>query len=241
MIRDDIYSCQHDLVETFCFDEKVVAVFQDMIRRSVPGYGMVLSIISVLAETYLQKKTTVYDLGSSLGASSLALSTVAAARECRIIGIDNSAAMITQCKKNLTKIQPPINIELKREDIRQTELNNTSIVMLNFTLQFIPPTDREPLVKKIFNSLLPNGILILSEKIVGENKESDQFLYNLHHGFKRANGYSQLEVSQKRSSLEGMMITEKITQHKKRLLNSGFRQVELIFQAFNFVTLVAVK
>lgn len=241
MNRDQIYACENDLVEQFCFDESVVAVFQDMIRRSVPGYGMVLSLVAVLGDAYLQKATRAYDLGSSLGASSLALSTVAAERLCDIIAVDNSAAMISQCKENFAKIRPACRMELRHEDVRATVITGASLAMMNFTLQFVAPDDRESVLKKVCRGLLPGGVLMLSEKIVGETPESEACLYELHHGFKRANGYSQMEVSQKRSALEGVMITEKISEHTRRLLRVGFSRVEVIFRALNFVTMVAFK
>ena len=228
-------------VEQFCFDTSVVAVFQDMIRRSVPGYGMVLSLVAVLGEAYLQPNTRAYDLGSSLGASSLALSTVAAERNCSIIAIDNAKAMVAQCKKNLSDIQPRCSIELVEQDIKDTEVTGASMVMMNFTLQFISVDCRFSVLSRIYEGLLPGGILMLSEKVLGETKESDSCLCDLHHGFKRANGYSQLEISKKRSALEGVMITETVSAHTDRLLKIGFTRVEVIFQALNFVSMVAFK
>lgn len=239
--RDQIYGCHNDLVESFCFDQAVVSVFQDMIRRSVPGYGMVLSLITVLGDAYLMPETVVYDLGSSLGASSLALSGVAAQRDCTIIAVDNSSAMIDQCKQNFAKLQPACEIELINEDINRVTVVNASMVMMNFTLQFIDPKHRDTLLDKVYQGLLPGGVLMLSEKVVGESLSSDNCLVNLHHGFKMANGYSELEISQKRTALEGVMITEKLSTHIERLQRVGFTKVEVIFRALNFVSMVAFK
>ena len=82
---------------------------------------------------------------------------------------------------------------------------------------------------------------MLSEKIQFEDAETQTRMEALHHAFKRANGYSDLEISQKRSALEAVLLTETLAQHRARLHKVGFRRVEVIFQALNFVTLLAER
>ena len=115
------------------------------------------------------------------------------------------------------------------------------MVILNFTLQFLPPQDRTVLLEKIYRGLNPNGVLVLSEKFRFDDEKVNDLLIDLHHQFKRANGYSELEVSQKRTALENVMRTDSIDTHKVRLKSVGFSQVELWFQCFNFGSMIAVK
>ena len=115
------------------------------------------------------------------------------------------------------------------------------MVILNFTLQFLPPQDRVALLEKIHQGLNPNGVLVLSEKFRFEDEQTNELLIDLHHQFKRANGYSELEVSQKRTALENVMRTDSIETHKARLKNVGFSHVELWFQCFNFGSMIAMK
>ena len=50
MARDEIYREEQGMgVSPFVFDEKVVSVFEDMIRRSVPGYELTLTAIAAVA------------------------------------------------------------------------------------------------------------------------------------------------------------------------------------------------
>jgi tRNA (cmo5U34)-methyltransferase len=63
----------------------------------------------------------------------------------------------------------------------------------------------------------------------------------MHHDFKRANGYSELEISQKRSMLENVMLTDSVAAHKTRLKQAGFEHAEVWFQCFNFGSLIALK
>ena len=88
---------------------------------------------------------------------------------------------------------------------------------MNFTLQFIPPVDREALLKRIYDGLNPGGMLVLSEKIRHPTLTGNELLVDLHHQFKRDNGYSELEVSQKRAALEKVMLTDTFNEHDTRL------------------------
>jgi tRNA (cmo5U34)-methyltransferase len=241
MQRDQIYENSQALVEKFCFDKKVVVVFQDMIRRSVPGYAMILSLIGIVAEQYLQKDTSFFDLGASLGASTLAVNDIAIQRNCRVVAVDNSTAMIEQAKKIFSEIPAVHNVEFVHQDVCLMPIENASMVVMNFILQFIPVSQRHELLERIYAGMLPGGILFLSEKICGESDQQETCLYSLHHGFKRANGYSQLEVSKKRDALEGVMITEKLSLHRERLTDIGFSRVEVVFQALNFVSMLVFK
>jgi tRNA (cmo5U34)-methyltransferase len=64
---------------------------------------------------------------------------------------------------------------------------------------------------------------------------------DLHHAFKRANGYSELEVSQKRTALENVLVPETLDTHRARLREAGFGAVDAWFQCFNFASLLAFR
>ena len=132
-------------------------------------------------------------------------------------------------------------MEVIEEDILTTEIANASVVVLNFTLQFITPEDRSVLLERIADGMRPGGVLILSEKVVFDDEHLDKLLSDMHHEFKRAHGYSDLEISQKRSALENVLIPETIATHRERLARVGFASVDVWFQCFNFMSMLAVK
>jgi tRNA (cmo5U34)-methyltransferase len=239
---DAIYAAPLRSIIDFQFDERVVAVFPDMIQRSVPGYGLIISNIGILAAKYAQAGSHCYDLGCSLGAASLAMRQRITALDCDIISVDNSLAMIERARE-LQALDTESNIPVTMicADLQEVTIENASVVVLNFTLQFIPPEQRLALIQRIHAGLRPDGILILSEKIAFSEPWRQDFYEELHHDFKRANGYSDLEISQKRSALEKVMIPETLACHQERLLAAGFSSSELWFQCFNFVSLVAMK
>ena len=240
-VSDELYAAHQPKVAPFEFDEAVVSVFPDMIKRSVPGYKLLLPLIGQIANRYAQPNSVCYDLGCSLGAVTLVLREQIEQEGCRITAVDNSPAMIDQFRKILNETEPGIPVDLVESDICHMPIANASVVVLNFTFQFVPPTQRQALIQRIYDGLLPGGVLILSEKVVFEREALDDLLVTLHHDFKRAKGYSDMEISQKRTALEDVLISETVPQHQARLRRAGFTSADMWFQAFNFVSLLAIK
>lgn len=236
--RDRIYAHRQDRIDSFVFDQRVAAVFQDMISRSVPGYASIIGMIGILARKHAVAGSNLYDLGCSLGAATVSMGREVGQRDCRLIAVDNARAMLEKAEEHFARHQLP-DVQTICSDIRDVEIVNASVVVLNFTLQFLALEERLSLLKSIRAGLLDDGVLILSEKISGADAEEDALLIELHHAFKRANGYSDLEISQKRASLEEVLLPETIEAHRKRLAEAGFSRVDLWFQCFNFVSFVA--
>lgn len=227
--------------DDFRFDAAVARVFPDMIRRSVPGYTTIIPMIEVISERYAQPGSHCYDLGCSLGAATLAMRHGIPHEDCTLVGVDNSQDMIERCQHYIALDDHPLAVELRCEDILQTDLRDASVTTLNFTLQFVPPGERDQLLRRIARATRPGGALILSEKIRFEDEREQAAQTLLHHEFKRANGYSDLEISQKRSALEQVLIPETLAVHRSRLQEAGFDQVMLWYQCFNFVSMLALK
>ena len=239
--KDKLYSKPLDKIEDFKFDENVAGVFDDMIHRSVPGYDTIISMIGVLAERYVQRGTHFYDLGCSLATVTHTVRSHLPHQDCRMIAVDNSPAMVERCKKRLTPDPSLAPVELHCSDVREINIDNASFVVLNFVLQFLSPEERFSVLEKIYQGLNPGGVFVLSEKITFGNDDEERFQIDMHHEFKKLNGYSELEISQKRTALDNILIPDSQTLHNQRLLEIGFREVYTWFQCFNFVSIVAFK
>ncbi|XKM14554.1 carboxy-S-adenosyl-L-methionine synthase CmoA [Orbaceae bacterium ac157xtp] len=239
--KDVLFSAPINQLGDWTFDEKVAEVFPDMIQRSVPGYSNIISVIGMLAKRFVTPNSNIYDLGCSLGAATLSIRRNIQKEGCKIFAIDNSPAMVDRCRNNLAAYKANIPVEVICDDINNIKLQNASMVVLNFTLQFLKPADRQAIINHIYNSLNSNGILILSEKFSFNDDKLNKLLIDMHYDFKRANGYSELQISQKRSMLENVMITDTVDTHKTRLHDAGFNHVETWFQCFNFGSLIAIK
>ncbi len=221
----------------FQFDEQVAEVFPDMLQRSVPGYGMMLDGIRLIARRQVQPGSRVYDLGCSLGAASLAVIEGATHADFQAIAVDSAAAMIRRCRERHAGLRPCP--EWRHADIRDTAIEDASLVMLNLTLQFIPIGERLGLLRRIRNGLRPGGLFLLSEKIDFESPEIAVEMTELHHDFKRAHGYSDMEIAAKRDALEDVLFPETLDRHRQRLAEAGFGRVQCWFQCFNFISLLA--
>jgi tRNA (cmo5U34)-methyltransferase len=239
--KDTLYAIPQEPLTDFAFDERVAAVFPDMIRRSVPAYGTLTGLLGLAAGEYAQANSQLYDLGCSLGAATLAMRRRIGQPGCRIIAVDNSAAMVERCRENVEADQAPTPVDVICADIRDIAIEQASVVAMNFTLQFIEPELRLPLLQRIHTGLLPGGVLLLAEKLRFEDDTEQTVQERLHLAFKRANGYSELEISQKRAALERVLLPDTLDEQRARLRAAGFSQVWLWFQSFNFAALIAVR
>ena len=241
---DRLFAAALEQVPDFTFNEDVVRVFPDMIKRSVPGYPTIVENIGVLAAQFAQPDTLLYDLGSSLGAVTQALRRHVRSEGCRVLAVDNSPAMVERCTEYLkaqdAMYQELLPVQVIEADITARELQPASVVAMNFTLQFVEPAARLALLGKIRQALVPGGALILSEKLRFEEPGEHALLTDLHVAFKRANGYSELEIAQKRSAIENVMKPDSLEEHRERLLAAGFSKVVPWFQCLNFASLIAL-
>ena len=241
--KDRIYEDLPTEAGGFVFDERVVRVFPDMIRRSVPGYGTIVPMIGMLARRYAQPGTRLYDLGCSLGAATLALRAAVRAPDVTLVAVDNSPQMIAGLERELADSEgdgrPPVEVRLA--DLMETPVERASVVVLNFTLQFVEPARRDGLLGRIARGTVPGGVLLLSEKVCFDDPVVQTLQTEWHHDFKRAQGYSELEIARKRDALENVLVPETLERHRQRLLETGFDRVVPWFQGFNFVSMVAFR
>ncbi len=239
--RDSIFMTNPRSIGGFCFDKEVVEVFEDMIQRSVPGYREVIGMTKVFAEQYGQPHTNLYDLGTSLGAGALSMAQGATTEGTRIIAIDNSEPMVQRCQANVDRARQQIPISVVLGDILETPIENASLVAMNFTLQFLAPQSRTPLLQRIYQNLTPGGALILSEKIIFEDPKEQKFQEEAYHNFKELNGYSRTEISRKRKALEHVLIPDTLEDHMTRLTTIGFTPVYVWWKSLSFISLLAIK
>jgi len=222
----------------FEFDDEVAAVFDDMLHRSVPFYDEALKITKFFTLKYIKENAVVYELGSSTASLLIELKK-SIDINAKLIGIDNSEAMIQQALKKAKAFSA--DIELHYADILNYKYEKTDIFISNYTLQFIRPLLREEFVAKLYQSLKEEGIFIFSEKLISHDKKLNKELIELYYEFKKSKGYSEYEIMQKREALENVLIPyseeENITMCKK----AGFKHCEVIFRWANFATFIAKK
>lgn len=238
---DTLYQRQAVDSGSFRFDERVAAVFPDMIDRSVPGYSLIVPMIGELSRRYARSGTLVHDLGCSLGAATLAMRHALADRDVRIVATDASFAMVARFRQLLETDGDGVPVDVIEGDIRDTDFAGSSLVVLNFTLQFVPVGKRGELLSRIADGLCDGGALILSEKIRFRDADEQARQTAWHHDYKRLHGYSDLEIARKRTALEKVLLPETRIEHESRLRDAGFATVTRWFQCFGFCSFLAEK
>ena len=244
MSEDRIYKADKG-DEPFRFDDKVANVFPDMLQRSIPGYAASIEAIGSLAARYVRAGSNCYDLGCSLGAATIAMRQGIAEPGCRIVAVDTSPSMIERAREVVARDAGPsdlmTDVDFVLGDIRDIEIWNASMVVLNYTLQFLELADRDELLRRIYVGMNDGGLLVLSEKVIDESSHMEELLVDLHHEHKRRNNYSALEISRKRAALENVLIPETVRQHRDRLLHAGFSSAAVWLRYFNFVSIIAIR
>jgi len=240
MARDDIFR-NEEAVKGFVFDDRVANVFDDMADRSVPFYREVIAMTCQILQKFLREGDQVYDLGCATGSTLLELARQLDLKGLEFTGLDNSAAMLAKARAKAEMFSKSERVNFLEQDILSAELKETGAVVLNYTLQFIPPPEREAFLKKVHSFLRQGGVLIVSEKVLGSDVALNDEFTSFYHDYKKKRGYSELEIARKREALENVLVPLSIQENIDMLRAVGFVSVESFFQWYNFASFVAIK
>jgi tRNA (cmo5U34)-methyltransferase len=239
--KDRVFSEEIKKPSDFKFGGAVAEVFDDMVCRSVPFYDEIQRMIIELAADHAKPGTNLVDLGCSTGTTMIGIDPLVD-KDVRFIGVDDSQAMLERCELKLHEVNITRPYELRRADLHEdVVIENSSVVILCLTLQFVRPIYREKLLKRIYEGLVKGGVLIVSEKILAEDSLFNRDFISYYYDYKRRNDYSDMEISQKREALENVLIPYKLSENIKMLNEAGFNSVETFFKWYNFSGFIAVK
>ncbi len=241
MKKDRVFARKKDKITAFEFNEQVASVFDDMLVRSVPLYNESISRQSEICMDFYNNGTKIYDLGCSHGNLGMMICKKFGKRAFSMIGVDSSQPMIERYEKRLENSPWKDNVQLICELAENIEIINASVVILNLTIQFIAPSKRDNLIKKVYDGLVKGGILLLTEKIINAEKPIFEIQQKFYKKFKMENGYSELEISQKREALEDVLIPDTLEIHENRIKNAGFGFFDVWLKWFNFASFMAIK
>ena len=241
MKKDTLFQSPREKIAPFEFNKSVVEVFDDMIHRSVPFYGEILKQLTRLAAMLYQPDSEIYDLGCSNGNFGLAFLAEMGTHPFQMTAVDNSRAMLEAYRKRLSNRPNAEGIKLILDDILQVSIENASVVVINLTMQFIPVASRNTVIQNVYDALCFKGALLVTEKVVHENPAMTQLQQDVYYRYKKENGYSNLEISQKRDALENVLIPEPMETHIDRFRNAGFKVVDIFHKWFNFTSFICIK
>jgi tRNA (cmo5U34)-methyltransferase len=241
MAKDLLFSEKRGEIGDFDFGKDTAIVFDDMLDRSVPYYAEVQRMIGEIAADYVVEGTQLYDLGCSTCNAFLELDPLLP-EGVRFVGIDFSEEMLDRAREKIAQRGIKRDHELICADLNEDiEFKNASVVILNLTLQFIRPVRRHRIIANIAKGMIPGSCLLVVEKVLSKDPKINRSFIKYYYEFKQRNGYSQLEIAQKREALENVLIPYRFEEDYELFLNSGFSFCDLFFKWYNFCGMIATK
>jgi tRNA (cmo5U34)-methyltransferase len=238
--RDELFAGS-SYPRPFEFNEEVAQVFDDMISRSIPYYPEVIKLLCQWLREYpLAAGQRIYDIGCSTGTTLFALGS-SLKTPATLVGIDTSAPMLEQAREKLSPLASFHTVELLCTNALTSTYEQAHMVVLNYTLQFIPLTQRLALLKKIYKGLATGGIVFISEKLLANSPSIHRTFTHHYEAFKLSMGYSRSEIERKKEALDQVLVPLTMAEHLCLLHEAGFSEIDCIFKWQNFATLVAIK
>ena len=238
---DDIFAEHMSRPTDFAFDATTVRVFDNMVSRSVPFYGEIQRMTAELAAEFAAPGSTLYDLGCSTGTTMVALESWVDP-SVRFVGYDNAPEMVERAREKLASVPSPRAREVRLVDLHQPfAIDDASVTVMLFTLQFVRPLHRERVIRAIAEGTRPNGAVILAEKVIESDTLFNRLFIDNYYDMKRRHGYSDMEIAQKREALENVLIPYRIEENRDLLLSCGFTKFQEFFRWYNFAGMIAVK
>lgn len=225
----------------WAFDAKVTDAFDDMLQRSVPDYRGMRSAVFDMGSRFVQKATSIVDVGCSRGEGIAPFVDRFGARNNFVL-VDTSGPMLEAVRERFCGWIEAGIMRVKDLDLRnEYPPVRASLTLSVLTLQFTPIEHRPHIVRRMFEATAPGGALILVEKILVPNAELDELFVKLYREMKKANGYTEEAILRKALALEGVLVPVTAKWNEELLREAGFSRVECFWRWFNFAGWVAVR
>ncbi|MGB5219273.1 MAG: carboxy-S-adenosyl-L-methionine synthase CmoA [Smithella sp.] len=239
--KDELFRKERNQVKDFDFGKDTAKVFDNMLERSVPFYSETQRMIGEMAADFAVPGTNLYDIGCSTCTTFIQIDSLIAPG-VKFIGTDYSEAMIAKAKEKLASNTITHPCELIYSDLNNgVSIENASVVIMNLVLQFVRPLRRTNVVKEIASGINKDGCLILIEKVLSPDSTINRLFIKYYYEMKKRNGYSEMEIAQKREALENVLIPYNYSENRDLLVECGFKHCEMFFRWYNFCGMIAIK
>jgi len=241
--RDKLFSDSRQRIDDFNFGADTAAVFDDMLDRSVPYYAEIQRMVGELVGDFVQDGTSIYDMGCSTATTILHIAEcIAKGTRARFVGIDSSQEMLDIARRKIDLAGIDYPVDLKCADLNEgVHVEQASVVLFVLTLQFVRPLHRERLLRTVQQGMEKGGCLVLVEKVLGQDSTLNRLFIEHYYAMKKRNGYSELEIAQKREALENVLVPYRLDENLKLLKEVGFSATDVFFKWYNFCGIIAIK
>ena len=239
--KDKLFSEKRDEISDFDFGRDTAVVFDDMLNRSVPFYAEIQRMIGEIAVDHAVDGSRIYDLGCATCNALFELDR-SLPNDVKFVGVDFSSEMLEQARQKIAQHGIQRDYELICADLNDDiEITNASVVIMNLTLQFVRPIRRQRIMSNIARGMLPGSCLLVVEKVLSKDSKINRSFIKYYYAFKERNGYSKMEIAQKREALENILIPYRLEDNYELFIDSGFSYCDVFFKWYNFCGIIALK
>ncbi|ERN41570.1 methyltransferase domain protein [Rubidibacter lacunae KORDI 51-2] len=212
--------------------------FDRHVQNSIPLYAIGHELVEAISDFFLTDDSRLYDLGCSTGALLESLARRHATKRIRLIGIDAEPDMI-DCARSRCHAFP--NIELRHENLIDSDLEAADLIVAYYTLQFVRPKHRQALFDRIYSALNWGGSFLLFEKVRAPDARFQDMMTSIYTDFKRDRGYSSDAILAKARSLKGVLEPFSTAGNLGLLQRAGFVDITTVMKYVCFEGFLAIK
>ncbi|MFE9454684.1 methyltransferase domain-containing protein [Streptomyces sp. NPDC006739] len=212
--------------------------FDEHVSRSIPGYEAGHEIIAQLSDFFITPGSRVAEIGCSTAALTAKLAARHREADAKFLGIDIVPEMVAQARQRCMGL-PNVNIELG--DALRVDYSDCSLVIMYYTLQFVPTWKRPALIKRICTEMLPGGALILFEKARSPEARMQDMFNQCYEEYKQNQGFTAEEILGKSRSLRSVLEPFTTEENMRLLSEAGFSSPQLVQKQLVFEGIIGVK
>lgn len=216
--------------------------FDNHISQSIRGYNDLIGDVINLSQYFVENNTIVYDIGCSTGKmlKSMIKQNEKIAPNSAYVGIEIEEDFFKHFHSDSKEYS---NLSFLREDVRRVEFQpNTSLVTSIFTLQFMPRQDRQDVINRIYDCLIPGGAFIFAEKTFAAHPMIHEMRTFTYYDFKKLS-FTYDDIMEKEKKLRSMLKCNNRKGLIKMCNIAGFEEdsIDSFWQNFGFTAFVAIK
>tara|TARA_R100000773_G_scaffold44468_1_gene45730 strand:- start:4092 stop:4805 length:714 start_codon:yes stop_codon:yes gene_type:complete len=225
--------------------------FDNHIDKSIRGYKELLNDVVSFSRYFVEEKTHVLDIGCSTGKLTKEIFLENHEHKNRVTyeGVEYAKGFQEDLHKRSDELWKMVEesknrsfINFSEKDIREYSLgyNKYSYITSIFTLQFMPKTDREKLIRDIYTSLIPGGAFVFAEKVYSQNAHIQDMLTFMYYDYKRKH-FEDKDILDKENTLRHMLKPNTWPEINEFLTKAGFKDIQVFWRNHNFLGAIVIK
>ena len=220
--------------------------FDNHIDQSIRGYSDLHADIVAMSQYFVEDDKNIVDIGCSTGKTihQMMKQNHQFAPYAMYTGVEYASGFVGDMQQRGEQIgEEELGVcRFLNEDIRNFTFDNCTLVTSLFTLQFMPPSCRKDILKRIYHGLDRNGAFIFAEKTVSEDARIQEIMTFRFYDHKRQH-FTGDDILTKEVELRHMLKPNTWRELHSLLMTAGFdaKKIQPFWQNHLFVGAIAIK